>query len=345
MKVGIVGTSGYSGSELLRLLLQHPEATIEYIASTTKVGMPLSDVLPAFTGLLDLTFEPVDPVAMGQRCDVVFTATPHGAAMSLAQDILDGGAVLIDIGADFRFNDPQVYSTWYKEEHTAPQLTQKATYGLVELFREEIKTAQLIANPGCYPTSALLALAPLAAKGLVDLETVVVNSVSGVSGAGASPKPMYHFPDCVENVQAYGIPGHRHTPEIEQGLARLTGTQPPPISFSPHLVPMSRGILTHVTARAAASLSDEMLYEAYGSFYEKAPFVRVLKDRLPQTKLVTGTNFCDVAPRYDGRTGRVHVISVIDNLVKGAAGQGVQNMNVRFGLDERTGLWAAGISP
>jgi len=345
IKVGIVGTSGYAGSELLRLLQGHPEAEVAYVASTSKVGQKVSEALPGFAGVVDLVFEPVDPQAMAKRCDVVFTATPHGVAMGLAQEILAGGAVLIDIGSDFRFPDPQIYEAWYGQAHTAPELLPRAVYGLVELFREQIRRADLIANPGCYPTSALLALAPLAATDQVELDRVVICSMSGVSGAGATPKPMYHFPDCVENVQAYGMPRHRHTPEIEQGLARLLGRAVPPLSFTPHLIPMSRGIMTHVNVQAKAALTQEDLVALYRDFYKDAPFVRVLGDRLPQTKLVAGSNFCDLAPRYDARTGRVLVASVVDNLVKGAAGQAIQNMNVRFGLDEKMGLWHAPVSP
>lgn len=345
MKVGIVGTSGYAGSELLRLLAAHPEARVEYVASTSKVGQRVSEVLPSLLGICDLQFEPVDAREMARRCDVIFTATPHGVAMELAQEILAGGAVLIDIGSDFRFRDIRTYETWYKQEHTQPKLAEEAVYGLVELFRDKVPEARLIANPGCYPTSALLALAPLASSGWIDLESVVITSMSGVSGAGASPKPMYHFPHCVENVQAYGYPGHRHTPEIEQGLGLLVGREVPPITFSPHLVPMSRGILTHASAKATVDLDQEGLLELYREFYRDASFVRLLYERLPDTKSVAGTNFCDLAPRYDGRTGRITVTSVIDNLVKGAAGQAIQNMNVRFGLAETTGLWNPGFTP
>jgi len=345
MKVGIVGTSGYSGAELLRLLAGHPQAKVEYVASTSKVGQKVGEALPSLHRFYDLTFEPVDAKALGARCDVVFTATPHGIAMELAEEILAGGAVLIDIGSDFRFRDAEAYPEWYGSVHKCPELTKKAVYGLVELFRSAISGADLIANPGCYPTSALLALAPAVKEGLIDLDTIVISSVSGVSGAGATPKPMYHFPDCVENAQGYGIPGHRHTPEIEQGISLLTGEVAPPISFAPHLIPMSRGILTHANAKLKSDIKSDAMVELYRTFYKDSAFVRVLSDRFPQTKLVAGSNFCDVAPKVDERTGRLLVESAIDNLVKGAAGQAVQNMNVRFGIDERAGLWAPAITP
>lgn len=345
MRVGIVGTSGYAGAELLRLLLAHPSAEVVYVASTSKVGKKVSEALPALEGVVDLSFEPVDAAALGERCDVVFTATPHGAAMGLADEILSRGAVLIDVGADFRFRDAAVYESWYGQTHVRPMLASEAAYGLPELFGDDVKEARLISNPGCYPTSALLALAPLVVHRLIEMESIVVCSMSGVSGAGATPKPMYHFPDCVENVQAYGMPGHRHTPEIEQGLAKLSGGEVPPISFTPHLIPMSRGILTHVNARAARSVDEGELIEVYKSFYAEAPFVRVLADRLAQTKAVRGSNFCDLSPRVDRRSGRILVASAIDNLMKGAAGQAVQNMNLRFGIDQKAGLWMPGIMP
>lgn len=345
MKVGIVGTSGYSGGELLRILFSHPEAEIEYIASSSRAGTPLHQVFPQFEKVADLTFEPVDAKALGKRCDVVFTATPHGVAMDLALDILEGGTILIDIGSDFRFRDHRTFEEWYQVEHRCPELTARAVYGLPELFRAEIEKADLIANPGCYPTSAILALAPAVSLGLIDLNTIVISSISGVSGAGATPKPMYHLPHAVENVQSYGIPGHRHTPEIEQGLAQLLGEEVPPLSFSPHLAPMSRGILTHVNARLIKDVEQDQIIEAYSDFYQNAPFVRILADRLPQTKVVSGTNFCDIAPRLDKRTGRIIVESVVDNLVKGASGQAVQNMNLRFQLEETMGLEASALHP
>lgn len=345
MKVGIVGTSGYSGGELLRLLALHPHAKVEYVASTSRVGERIDEHFPSLRGFYDLTFEPVDPEAMAKRCDVIFTATPHGVAMDLAAPIVAHGTTLIDIGADFRFRDAATFSAWYKTEHTQPELAAEAVYGLPELFRKEIARARLIANPGCYPTSAILALAPLVAAGAIELTSVHVVSMSGVSGAGATPKPMYHFPHCVENVQAYGMPGHRHTPEIEQGIGFILGGPPPPITFSPHLVPMSRGIMTHVTAQATERGRGLDLLEVFRRHYQGEPFVRVLYDRLPDTKSVAGSNFCDLAPIIDERTGRIMVVSAIDNLMKGASGQAIQNMNVRFGFPETCGLMAPALIP
>lgn len=344
-KIGIVGTSGYSGGELLRILANHPHVRVEYVASSSLVGERLDRHFPSLQGFYDLVFEPVDMKQMAARCDLIFTATPHGVAMSLAGEALAAGAILIDIGADFRFRDATTFSHWYESEHTEPELTKKAVYGLPELFRDTIQQANLIANPGCYPTSAILALAPLIRDGLIDLDSIHVCSMSGVSGGGKSPKPMFHFPQAVENVQAYGTVGHRHTPEIEQGIAHLHGEPVPPITFSPHLIPMSRGILTHVTAKAINSSVGDLVVDSFKNFYREEPFVRVPEGRLPDTKTVSGSNFCDVVPMYDERTGRIIVVSAIDNLVKGASGQAIQNMNIRFGLPEQTGLLAPGMIP
>lgn len=347
IKVGIVGASGYTGNELLRLLGEHPDVQLEYLASRTLAGRSVATEQVAMAGWADWYYEELDPVAMAERCDVVFTAVPHGAAMQLAPPIIGAGKSLIDLGTDFRFRNVRVYEEWYGLNHTQPELSRTAAYGLPELFRDSIKGAQVVGNPGCYPTSTLLALAPLAQEGAIHMTDIIVNSMSGVSGAGATPKAMYHFPDCTENVQAYGTAGHRHTPEIEEGLGVLAKSDHVRVSFTPHLVPMSRGIFTTVVCRPVdANWTSASLTEMYKAFYQGEPFVIVLgEDRLPQTKAVWGSNFCHLAVRFDGRMGRIVIQSVIDNLVKGAAGQAVQNMNLLFGLPEATGLFAPGIMP
>jgi N-acetyl-gamma-glutamyl-phosphate reductase len=347
IKVGIVGASGYTGNELIRLLGEHPHVKLECLASRTLGGQTVAMHQPSLAGWARWSYEPLDLADMAKRCDVVFTAVPHGAAMEPAAITLAAGKKLIDLGTDFRFRDLAVYEQWYKLPHTQPKLNAEAVYGLPELFREPIAGARLVANPGCYPTSALLALAPLARQGAIDTSSIVINSVSGVSGAGATPKPMNHFPDCTENVQAYGTATHRHTPEIEQGLAMLTGDKDVRISFTPHLVPMSRGILTTaVCTLRGDNWTNDSLTRLYEAFYQNEPFVVVLgPDRLPQTKAVWGSNYSHVSVRCDARTGRVLAQAVIDNLVKGAAGQAVQNMNVLFGLPETTGLSSPGLMP
>ncbi len=346
VRVGIVGLSGYVGGELLRLLSEHPQVTITYVASRQYAGRPVGEVTPAFAGCTDLVYEPVEPTAMAQRCDVVLAAVPHGVGMELAGPLLSQGCRLIDLGTDFRFSDPAEYEAWYAHEHTAKQWLAEAVYGLPELFGEQVRSARLIGNPGCYPTASLLGIAPLAQAGWVDLDHVVIAAMSGVSGAGSTPKPMYHFPECSENVQPYGVASHRHTPEIEQGIRRLAPGRSVRVSFTPHLVPMIRGILATQVLIPTRSVTQDEVQALYQEFYAGRPFVRVLpSDRLPTTKAVWGSNFCDIAVRVDQRAGKVIVTSAIDNLVKGAAGQAVQNLNLMFGLPEGAGLRRPGLYP
>ncbi|HHT27006.1 MAG TPA: N-acetyl-gamma-glutamyl-phosphate reductase [Firmicutes bacterium] len=347
IKVGIVGASGYTGNELIRLLAAHPHAQLECLVSRSLAGRSVAQEQPALAGWAVWQYEDLDPAALAQRCDVVFTAVPHGAAMELAPPILQAGGKFIDLGTDFRFRNTDVYEQWYKTKHTQADLSHKAAYGLPELFRESIKTAHVVGNPGCYPTATLLAVGPLAKNRLIAVNDIIVNAVSGVSGAGATPKAMYHFPNCTENTQAYGTTTHRHTPEMEQGVAALAGGEPARVLFTPHLVPMGRGILSTVVVKPLQSdWTTERLTELYQDFYQSEPFVLVLgTDQLPQTKAVWGSNYCHIAVRYDSRSRRIVIQSVIDNLVKGAAGQAIQNMNLLFGLDETTGLNHPGILP
>lgn len=350
IKVGIVGANGYAGGELIRLLLHHPRVEIAFLGSRSQAGSEVSDVLPSVPPWLGLTFEAPDVEAMVERCDVIFTATPHGAAMPFGQKAVAAGKKLVDIGTDFRFRDPAVYEEWYRTEHTCPEITQHAAYGLPELFRDTVREASVVGNPGCYPTSILLGLAPLVKHDLIDEERINITSYSGVSGAGATPKQQSHLPEGEENIQPYGVAGHRHTPEIEQGIRLLRGESPfgegPPISFTPHLAPMSRGILSTMVLFPKVPVDQGMLQELYERFFADEPFVRVLPvDRLPQTKPLRGTNMCHVAVRYDARAQRIIVTSAIDNLVKGAAGQAIQNMNLLFGLPETTGLKLVGLYP
>lgn len=352
IKVGIVGGTGYAGAELLRLLAGHPEVELAYVASRGQAGQRVRDVLPSVPPWLDLVYEPPDAERMVERCDVIFTAVPHGAAMPFGAAVAAAGPgkFLIDIGADFRFRSAAVYEEWYKTEHTCPELTRTAAYGLPELFRETIKGSRIVGNPGCYPTSVLLGLAPLVKHDLIDLDRINVTSYSGISGAGSAPKQQSHLPEAAENIQPYGVAWHRHTPEIEQGIRLLRGEAPDgggsPVSFTPHLAPMSRGILSTMVLFPKAQVDQAMLQELYETFYAGEPFVRVLpQDRLPQTKPLRGTNMCDVSVRYDARAGRIIVTSALDNLVKGAAGQAVQNMNLLFGLPETTGLQLVGLYP
>lgn len=338
VKVGIVGVTGYAGGELIRLLLNHPQAEIVAVSSRSNVGNPVSMVHKQFYQYMDLVECEIKAENYAQ-CDVVFLALPHGASSGLAKELVAMGKKVIDLGADMRLRDYHTYMEWYGAEHQWPEILPTTVYGLPELYREQIKGQNLIANPGCYPTSIILGLAPLLKKGLVQLDTIVCDSKSGVTGAGKSLTQNTHFPDCNDNLSAYKIASHRHTPEIEQELSALAG-EPLLISFNPHLVPMNRGILSTITMKATKDdLTQAQLEEVYREFYEGEEFVRVRsKDDLPATKQVQGSNYCDIAPVWDARTGRIIVISVIDNLVKGAAGQAVQNMNLMMGLDEGMGL-------
>lgn len=350
IKVGIVGANGYAGGELMRILLRHPEAQLVYVGSRSEAGKKVSDVMPAVPKWYGLVFEEPTVEGMIERCDVIFTATPRGAGMPYGAAAAEAGKRLIDIGTDFRFRNAAIYEEWYGVEHTCPEISRKAVYGLPELFRDDIKNSMIVGNPGCYPTSVLLGLAPVVKHDLIDLDRISITSYSGISGAGATPTSKSHLPEAAENLQPYGVPGHRHTPEIEQGIRLLRGDSPdeqgPSVTFVPHLAPMSRGILTTMVLYPKDKVTEGSLQELYEEFYRNERFVRVLPaDRLPQTKPLRGTNMCDIAVRFDGRANRMIVMTAIDNLGKGAAGQAVQNMNILFGLPEDTGLDLAGMYP
>ena len=345
VKVGIVGVTGYAGGELVRLLLNHPEAEIVAVSSRSNVGNPVSAVHRQLFEYMDLVECEIKAENYAE-CDVVFLALPHGASSGLAKELVAMGKKVIDLGADMRLRDYAVYQEWYGAEHQWPEILPDTVYGLPELYREQIKGQSLIANPGCYPTSIILGLAPLLKKGWVKLDTIVCDSKSGVTGAGKSLTANTHFPDCNDNMSAYKLAAHRHTPEIEQELSALAG-EPLMISFNPHLIPLNRGILSTITMQASTpDLTQEMLDAAYHEFYDKEEFVRVRnKAELPYSKLVQGSNYCDVAPVWDNRTKRIIVVSCIDNLVKGAAGQAIQNMNIMFGFDETEGLLGVPMFP
>lgn len=345
IKVGIIGATGYAGSELVRLISGHPEARLTVLTTQSYAGKPFWEVYPYLYKYVGLTCEELDLPALVEKVDVVFTALPHGHAMPVGIEVARQGKRLIDLGADFRFKNYEEYETWYKVEHAARELLEQAVYGLPELHREKIKKASIVGNPGCYPTSAILGLAPLMAEGLLDPETLVIDSKSGVSGAGRGLSLGTHYCEVNENIRAYNVAAHRHTPEIEQELGALCG-QDLKISFTPHLTPMTRGILSTMYGKLNKSVDTGTLRDLYVKFYENEPFVRILPPgMLPQTKAVTGSNCCDLAVAADPRTGRAVVLSAIDNLIKGAAGQAVQNMNIMFGLDETAGLDSPGMYP
>ncbi len=347
INAGIVGVSGYGGGELARLLSVHPNVKLTYVVSNTYLGQSLSAALPSFPQRTPLVCEAYDQDQAISKCDVIFLAQESGFAAQNAAMLADAGKKIIDLSADLRLKDPVVYKKWYKTDAADQSLLDRAVYGLPELHREEIRDAQIVANPGCYPTSAILALAPVIAAKAIALDTIIINSMSGVSGAGRSKHSLaYHFPELNESATAYGVGGtHRHTPEIEQALS-LTAGQTVIVSFTPHLIPVTRGILTTVVADLTTDLTTERLVAVIDKFYHHEPFVNVLPPGLiPATKHTLGSNYLFVGASVDPRTGRATIVSAQDNLIKGAAGQAIQNMNLMYGLPEEAGLTMAGIFP
>jgi N-acetyl-gamma-glutamyl-phosphate reductase len=347
VKVGIVGASGYTSSELLRFLVRHPEdVKVEVLTSHTYAGQRVDKVISNLRGFIDLPFEEFDPDMVASRCEIVFLALPHKVAMEFAPPLLERGVRVIDFSADYRLKSPEVYERWYGVTHTSPDLLSQAVYGLPELHREKIKEARLVANPGCYPTCVILAAAPLMRiEGIIDRSQVIVDAKSGVSGAGSKPSDRTHYPSRTENFEPYNVLAHRHTPEMEQELGRIASREVS-VAFAPHLVPMSRGILSTLYLKMLEPISTDDLLRIYREFYGSEPFVRVLdKGEYPSTKAVYGGNFCDIGVIADERTRTIVVMSAIDNLVKGASGQALQNMNLMCGYDERAGLDLAPLMP
>lgn len=345
VKVGIAGAAGYTGCELVRLLAIHPHAEISWLMTgKTHEGKRLHEVFPHLRGLPERVFEPLDP-ASARGVDLVFLATPHGVALSIVPEFLRSGCRVIDVSADYRLKDPRTYEAWYEKKHTAPELLEEAVYGLTELYRSELPGARIVANPGCYPTASILALAPILKEGLVQLDSIVIDAKSGVSGAGRSLSLRTHFSESTEDLQAYSPARHRHVPEIEQEVSRLAGAKTS-VTFVPHLIPMVRGMLATVYCKPLGKIDTEQLESLYRTFYEGEPFLEVLSGgELPRTKNVWGTNRCEIAVRHHADTSTILVVSVIDNLVKGASGQAVQNMNVVFDFPETAGLESLALYP
>ena len=338
VRVAIFGASGYAGEELLRILLRHPAAEITAITSRKNAGEPVENVFPRFTGSgLKFTAPDVESIAAG--CDAAILALPHGLATEFALPLLAHGIRVFDISADFRLKSAAKYKEYYKADHPAPKLLAKAVYGLPERYREQLRSADLVACAGCYPTSSILPTAPLLAAGLVSPRGIVVASCSGVTGAGRKVDLPYIFPECNESLRAYGVIGHRHLPEIEQEMAFAAGVPELAINFIPHLAPMNRGINSTIVLDAMPGCTLEKLGEAYEAAYGHEQFVRVLPPRrTSDTKYVFMTNTCEIGYNLDAHTGKVILTSAIDNLTKGASGQAVQCLNIRFGLDEAAGL-------
>ena len=345
IKVGIIGSTGYAGGELARLLLQRDDIEIKWYGSRSYIGQKYASLYPNMYKIVDEECMDDNMKELAEQVDVVFTATPQGLCASLVDEEILSKVKIIDLSADFRIKDVSVYEEWYKLTHASPQFLEEAVYGLPEVNRERVKQARLIANPGCFPTCSFLSVYPLVKEGLVDLDTIIIDAKSGTSGAGRGAKMDSLYCEVNENIKAYGVGTHRHTPEIEEQLSYAAG-RPVTISFTPHLVPMNRGILV----TAYGSLTKEVTYEevraVYDKYYKDEFFVRVLeKDVVPQTRWVEGSNFADVNFKIDPRTRRIVMMGAIDNMVKGAAGQAIQNMNLMFGLPENTGLKQVPVFP
>ena len=340
-KVAVVGASGYTGEELVRLLLAHPEVDLVTATSRQLAGKTLAEVFPRFAhhrAATALKFSVSDPRQVAHDASVVFLALPHGLAAEFAKPLLTSGARVLDLSADFRIKDPNVYHEFYGHDHPAPDLLPKSVYGLPEIYRDQIKGAQLVACPGCYPTSILIPLRPLIRRKAIDRKTILVASMSGVSGAGRKVEADYLFPECNESVRPYGVPKHRHLSEIEQELSILAGERTT-IQFTPHLVPVNRGIISTIYADIASNVVNLDPAVMFSGAYTDEPFIRLLGEaRLPDTKNVAGTNFIDIAWKIDKRTNRIVVMSAVDNIVKGASGQAIQCMNLMLGLPETAGL-------
>jgi len=334
VRVAILGATGYTALELIKILLRHPEVEIAVLTSRQEHHRSISEIHRSLAGRIDGKTESLSPAEVAHRADCVFSCLPHGASAAVVPELIEAGTRVVDFSADYRLDDPAVYAAWYGQEHADPTRMAETVYGLPELFRERIRAARLVANPGCYPTSAILALAPLLKAGWIDAEDLIVDSKSGVTGAGRTPKLATHFAECNESIAAYNVGHHRHTPEIDLILSKFSG-QDVQVIFTPHLVPMDRGILTVAYARPTREVTEAELLATYRDFYDHAPFVRVV-EHVPATKDTVGTNFCDVTARRV--RGRVLAISCEDNLIKGAAGAAVQNFNLMFGFPETTGL-------
>ena len=344
MKVSIIGATGYVGAELLRILTAHPQAEIVHITSESHAGEVAAAVYPHLRGCCPLVLEPMAAAAdIAADSEVLFVALPHGHAMKLGKAVAHLPLRIIDLGADYRFADPAVYAQWYGLPHEHGDAAR--VYGLAEWQREAIRTAKIIGNAGCYPTAGILALMPLVRAGLVQRGSIIIDAASGVSGAGRAATAANHFPELYDSFKAYGVAGHRHTPEIEQALSQLSGEEQV-VSFTPHLLPMVRGILATCYAALRPGVSADEVDEAFTACYAGEPFIRLLgRNGYPATKAVRGSNFCDIGWHLDPRTGRVVVLSAIDNLVKGAAGQAVQNFNIASGFAEDTALDAIPLYP
>ena len=338
IRAGVLGATGYAGIETVRILSCHPEVKITKLISQSFVGKKISEVYPSLRNICDIECEKLCVEDIAANCDVVFTALPHGASKEVIPAIYKTGIKIIDLSGDFRYNSAEVYEKWYGEPHCAPEILAESVYGLCEIHRDKIKKARIIGHPGCYTTCSILALYPLLKNNAIKHDNIIIDAKSGVSGAGRTEKLPYSFCECTENMKAYKIATHRHTSEIAQELSEAANDEIL-VSFTPHLVPLKRGILATSYANLNGSYTDGDIYDMYKSFYKNEHYIRIMAPgTLPETKNVAGSNFADIGFKIDTRLNRIVVSSAIDNLFKGAAGQAVQNMNLMFGIDETTGI-------
>ncbi len=338
MKAAIIGATGYGGAELIRILHTHPHVSIHSVHATTMIGESLTKNYSHMRSFIDKEIEAVDIEKIRKEVDVVFTATPSGVAANMAEEFLSAGVKVIDLSGDFRIKNPDIYKEWYKIEPAKSGLVNQAVYGLTEWIEEDLTDVNLISNPGCFPTSALLGLAPVVKSGLVDTNSIIIDAKTGVSGAGKGLSQATHYSETNDNFKAYKINQHQHTPEIEEKI-KGWNNKSKFVTFTPHLAPMTRGIMSTMYMTATEKVTEDQLIELYNEMYKDDYFVRIRKKgEYPTTKDVSGSNFCDISITYDERTNRITVISVIDNLVKGASGQAVQNMNKLFGFEEKAGI-------
>lgn len=342
VKVGIVGATGYAGAELVRLLQGHPHTSIVHLVSESMAGAQIESVYPSLLGIYSAQTETLNADTLGRDCDVVFTALPHHISAKTVPAIHAAGARVIDLSGDFRYDDPAVYEQWYGQAHPYPHVMQQAIYGMPELPGKKLAIAQagIVGNPGCYTTCSILTLAPALAQGLVDTKGIIIDAKSGITGAGRKATQDLHFCEAQDNFKAYKIAGHRHTSEIEQELSKVAG-MPITLTFTPHLLPVKRGILATIYGQLRTDISAEQVLDAYRAFYQDQPFVVIHpKGSYPEIKFVNGSNYLHIGAEVDRRTGRLILIACLDNLIKGAAGQAIQNMNLMFDLEETAGLQA-----
>ncbi len=338
MKIAIVGATGYVGMEIVRLLHQHPEAEITSVVSNSFTGKPFSSIYPSLRGIFDMTCDPLHAELLMDKAEFFILALPHGVSGNLVPTLLNNKKKVIDHSADFRFSNLETYEKTYKVAHPAPELLAEAVYGLPELYREQLKSARIVGDPGCYPTCSILGIAPLLKNNIVSLKGITIHAASGISGAGRKSELPYSFCEAEESMKAYGVSFHRHTPEIEQELSLLAG-EPVIVSFTPHLVPMKRGMLATIHLDLIKDMSEETIHQIYTEHYQEEPFVRVLPlGQFPETRFVSGSNYVDIGLAVDKRTNRVIIVSALDNLGKGSASQAIQAMNIMSGLPETMGL-------